>query len=295
VFSLFGEHPLISNIRQQLHLPAGELILRKFPDTEFFLKIKSNVKNQRIIIIDSLDKPNQKILALLFFINTARELGAVNIGLIAPYLSYMRQDTRFSAGEAITSDYFAKLLSQSLDWLITVDPHLHRHKELQEIYSIPTKVVHATANIVDWLKQNVKNPLLIGPDEESQQWVAAIAQAVDAPYIVLKKVRHSDTDVEISTPDLHAYKKHCPVLIDDIISTARTMVAAVKHLHDANMQAPICIGVHAIFAGDSYKELQRAGAQQIVTCNTIVHPSNGIDLSKIIAQEHVDFLAHKLY
>jgi ribose-phosphate pyrophosphokinase len=82
-------------------------------------------------------------LPLLFAADTARDLGARRIGLVAPYLAYMRQDIRFHAGEAVTSRTFAAILSRHLDWLVTVDPHLHRYHELSEIYRIPTQVVHA--------------------------------------------------------------------------------------------------------------------------------------------------------
>ena len=95
----------------------------------------------------------------MFFANLAREFGAKKVGLIAPYLGYMRQDKRFHQGEAITSNIFAEFLSKQVDWLITIDPHLHRHKSLSEIYSIPAQALHAIALIANWVKANVKNPL----------------------------------------------------------------------------------------------------------------------------------------
>ncbi len=76
---------------------------------------------------------------------------------------------------------------------------------------------------------------------------------------------------------------HTPVLVDDIISTARTMIEAVKHFKSTKIKAPVCIGVHGIFAGDAYDSLIKAGAGQIITCNTISHFSNAIDLSTILS------------
>mgnify|MGYP006382018117 CR=1 FL=1 len=283
VFNLFTQHHLSSSICQNLNLPAGTVTIRQFPDTELYLQIISAIKDKDVIIIDSLDNPNLKIMPLYFFIQTARELGARSIGLVAPYLAYMRQDMRFNPGEAVTSNYFAKLLSQNLDWLITVDPHLHRHHDLQEIYSIPTSVVHATESIVSWIKGNIENPLLIGPDAESQQWVQSIAQQLNCPMIVLNKTRISDTEVKLKLPDITAYRDLSPVLIDDIISTAQTMIKTVKLLSQANMNPTICIGIHAIFANNSYSELLAAGAAKVVTCNSIVHSSNSIDLTAALA------------
>ncbi|WP_164119514.1 ribose-phosphate pyrophosphokinase-like domain-containing protein, partial [Stenotrophomonas maltophilia] len=86
----------------------------------------------------ALAQPNEKILPLIFAAATARELGAARVGLVAPYLAYMRQDRRFNPGEAVTSRQMAHLVSGAFDWMVTVDPHLHRYSDLSEIYSIPT-------------------------------------------------------------------------------------------------------------------------------------------------------------
>ena len=178
------------------------------------------------------------MLPLLFAAATARELGASRVGLVAPYLAYMRQDRRFKPGEAVTSRQVARLLSDAFDWLVTVDPHLHRYSSLADIYSIPTHVVHAAPLIAEWIKANVTNPLIIGPDSESEQWVAAVASDVGAPYSVLEKVRHGDRDVEIRLKDLEQWKGRTPVLVDDIISTGRTMIEAVRLSVFARMAIP---------------------------------------------------------
>lgn len=134
------------------------------------------------------------------------------------------------------------------------------------------------------IKGNIKNPVLIGPDEESRQWVEDVANKAGAPFTVLTKIRHGDKDVEVSVPDVEKYRDHTPVLVDDIVSTARTMIETVDHLNDAAMNSPVCIGVHAVFAGNAYLELEKAGVEKIVTCNTIKHDSNEIDISNILAE-----------
>jgi ribose-phosphate pyrophosphokinase len=227
-------------------------------------------------------------MALLFFTKVAKEIGARRVGLVAPYLGYMRQDKRFHEGEAITSNIFAAFLSQHIDWLVTIDPHLHRHKALEEIYTIPSKVLHAADTLSTWVKETVHKPLLIGPDEESEQWVSDVAQKANAPFIVLKKTRHGDRDVEVSVPHMAAYKDHTPILVDDIISTSRTMIETVAHLKKAGTKPPICIGVHGVFAKGAYESLLKAGIEKVVTCNTIIHPSNAIDITPLLATGIVD-------
>lgn len=282
IFSLFNSQKLASNIANILNYEIGEITLHQFPDDESKIKVDSLVSNREVIFIDSLDRPNPKLLPLLFAAETVRQLGATQVTLISPYLAYMRQDKEFHSGEGVTSKYFAKIISTYFDALITIDPHLHRYHALNEIYSIPTLVLHAIDKIAAWIKQCVPKPLLIGPDNESSQWVFSISKQIDAPSLILEKIRKGDQFVEISIPDVALYHEHTPILIDDIISTANTMIVTIKHLKKLRMNAPICISIHAIFAENAYQHLKEAGAVKIVSCNTIQHPSNEIDVTDVI-------------
>src|SRR5690606_29301909 len=105
-----------------------------FPDGETLVRVDAPVAGRPVAIVARLDHPDAKTLALLFAADAVRELGAAGVGLVAPYLPYMRQDHRFHPGEAITSRSYARLLSRSFDFLVTVDPHLHRWHSLAEIY-----------------------------------------------------------------------------------------------------------------------------------------------------------------
>jgi ribose-phosphate pyrophosphokinase len=281
-FALPGNEQLAIPITGKLNAEMGEITVRLFPDGETYLRILSNVKEKEVYIVCTLNTPNDKIMPLYFLAKTAKEQGAKRVHLIAPYLGYMRQDKSFNPGEAITSAYFATLLSSTVDSLITIDPHLHRRKSLSEIYTIPSTVLHADVLISDWIKKNIKNPVLVGPDSESEQWVAEVAKNANAPYIVLQKIRIGDKEVQVSIPHLEKYSNHTPVLVDDIISTAKTMIETVKHLNTFKMNPPVCIGVHAIFAENAYEELKQAGVSEIITCNTILHPSNNIDVVELL-------------
>jgi ribose-phosphate pyrophosphokinase len=143
-------------------------------------------------------------------------------------------------------------------------------------------VAHAANHISAWIKNNIVSPILIGPDAESEQWVSEVAKNANAPYIILTKIRHGDRDVEVSIPHFEIYKSHIPVLVDDIISTGRTMIETIGHLKTAGMKPPICIGVHAVFAGNAFHEIKDSGAKEIITCNTIPHETNQIDISDLL-------------
>ncbi len=282
VFSLFGTDEFRNTLCDALNYEAGKIMIHQFPDEEVMIKIDTDLRDKSIIFILSTDRPNEKIMPLILAVETARELGANKIGLITPYLAYMRQDIQFRSGEGISSKYFAKLLSTYFDWLITIDPHLHRWHSLNEVFTIDAKVLHATDNIAHWLRNNVQNPLLIGPDMESTQWVSEIAKISQAPYLIVEKTRFGDAQVSATVPQIEQYPNHTPVLIDDIISTGKTMIETIKHIQTYGINNIICLAVHAVFAKNAYEELKKTGVTDIVTCNTIAHPSNKIDMSNLL-------------
>jgi len=283
VASLPGNEACARSLLARLDAKKLDFELRRFPDGETFVRIDTDCRDCNVAIVASLDRPDDKFLPLHYLAMTARELGARHVTLVAPYLAYMRQDTQFAAGEAVTSRHFAALLGSTFDALVTVDPHLHRYESLDDLYTIPTSVVHAAPHIAAWVRDRVQAPLFVGPDSESEQWVAAVAALADAPHVVLSKVRYGDRDVEVTVPQIERWKDCTPVLVDDIVSTARTMAQTVLHLREAGMKPAICIGVHAVFADRAYDTLQTAGPAAIVTTNTIAHPTNAIDVCGAIA------------
>lgn len=277
LFAMPGNERLAGQVCAARSWEAGSLQTRQFPDGESYIRFLTDIKGRDVAIVCTLDCPDQKVMPLYLAASIARELGAKRVGLVVPYLAYMRQDAHFQSGEGITAAHFARLLSGVCDWLVTVDPHLHRILNLSEVYTVPTRVVHAAPEIARWISANVARPLIIGPDAESEQWVAEVA-GTDYPYTVLQKKRHGDREVEVSVPDIDRWRDRTPVLVDDIASTARTMIAAVSHLRAAGAAAPVCVAVHAIFNGSAYAALQGAGVARIVSCNTILHESNQIDM-----------------
>jgi ribose-phosphate pyrophosphokinase len=291
--ALPGNEALAESLRLALGAERCALELRRFPDGETYLRYVTPVAGRDVVILAPLDRPDLKILPVIFAAATARELGADRVGLVAPYLPYMRQDRRFREGEAVTSTHFARMLSSQFDWLVTVDPHLHRRNSLSEIYNIPSNVVHAAPLISAWIAHHVENPLIIGPDSESEQWVAAVADRVGAPYLALEKRRHNDHEVDVTLPDITRWRGRTPVLIDDIASTAQTMLETLRQLKAKGFMGTACIAVHGIFAGDAYRNLIDAGAARIVTCNTIPHESNAIDVAPLLATGIVSLIDAK--
>jgi ribose-phosphate pyrophosphokinase len=132
--------------------------------------------------------------------------------------------------------------------------------------------------IAAWIAQNVSDPLLVGPDAESEQWVSEIARLADAPYTVLEKVRHADRDVQVRLRDELVGETRSPVLVDDIVSTGRTLVSAAAALRSTGLRNPIAVGVHALIDADGQAAVRAAGISLLVSCDTVEHPTNHITL-----------------
>ena len=282
VYAMPGNEDLGAKITAGLGGNTGSFKDHRFPDGEALVQVLDDVAGAETIVVCTLYQPNEKLLPLLFLCRLLKDLGAKKVILVAPYLSYMRQDKRFHTGEAVTSEYFAQLLSSFVDRLVTIDPHLHRKHAMSELYSVPAVALHAASQISAYIQSNIAHPLIVGPDSESEQWVSVVAEQAGAPFIVLEKTRFGDEDVRVTVPQVELYQQHTPVLVDDIISTARTMIETVQHILKAGMRPPVCIGVHAVFAGNAYENLLASGVGQVITCNTIPHPSNGIDVAKLV-------------
>jgi ribose-phosphate pyrophosphokinase len=291
VIAIPDNEALASAIAGGIGAELGKLIHRKFPDGETYLRFDTDVKLRNVILCCTLNDPDRKSLPLLLAAAALRDLGAAKISLVAPYLGYMRQDRRFKDGEAVTSTAFARLISSFFDWLATVDPHLHRHKSLDEIYTIPSVVGHATLVLLDYLHKHPGNLFLVGPDEESEQWVASLARDARIPYVTLRKTRFGDRDVAVEFPDLTPYSGRTPILVDDVISSGRTMEVASVELRRRGFAAPVCLATHGVLADGALARLVATGAT-VITTNTIPGPTANLDvhplLSEIIAEKFKD-------
>ena len=279
---LTPDWPLASSLAESLNITQLPITHRRHPDQESHLVVGADVDGAEIVLLANLHHPDQHTLPVLLLAATLRDLGARHIHLVAPYLAYMRQDIRFQPGEGVTSRYYARLLSSHVDALTTIDPHLHRYHALDEIYTIPDTVLHAAPVLAEWVSQHVSRPLLVGPDSESEQWVREVAEGAGADYVIGSKQRQGDRSVRVTLPDLSRWHGHTPVLVDDIISSGRTMIEANRAVMAQGLPAAICLGVHAVFDTSDYQTLQQA-VDKVMTCDCIPHASNGISVAALLA------------
>ncbi len=265
-----------------LGLPFALVDIHRFPDGESKVTLPAPLPEQ-VVICRSLDQPNDKLVELMLCAATARQLGARQVVLVAPYLCYMRQDIAFHPGEAVSQQIVGRFLADQFDAVITVDPHLHRIERLEQ--AIPrgqAVALTAAPAMTEFLAHHTENPLLIGPDAESEQWVRGIAEPAGLEFAVATKERLGDRSVRTRLPDLN-YEGRTIVLVDDMASTGRTLIAVASQLKFRGAVAIHCLVTHALFADDTTRLLHEAGIDNIWSADSVGHPSNVIHLAPQLA------------
>ena len=263
-------------------MPTACISRHRFPDGELKLRLPEQLP-PRIALLRSLAQPNEKLVELLLATRTARTLGATQLTLIAPYLAYMRQDMAFAPGEAVSQRIVGSFLADLFDAVITVDPHLHRIQTLEEAVPVPRTVVLSGAPLLaDLIAQRRPGALLVGPDEESAQWIAQAAARHGFDQAVCRKVRHGDRHVEIALPDIRAHGR-AVVLLDDMASSGHTLAQAARGLLAAGAVSVDVAVTHALFSGDAGPLLWQAGVRQVWSTDCITHPSNAVRMAPAIA------------
>lgn len=277
------EQEIAERIASSARLDLAVVGRHRFPDGEIKLRLPA-VLPERLIVLRTLNDPNEKLVELLLLAQTARLQGASHLTLVAPYLAYMRQDMAFLPGEAISQRIIGRFLADLFDALITVDPHLHRVATLQEAVPVANAIVLSGAALLsDLIATRRRQPLLLGPDEESAQWVALAAARHGFDSAVCRKVRHGDRAVEVALPDVAVAGRQV-VLLDDVASTGHT-VARAAHLLLAAGAASVDVAVtHALFAGDALPVILDAGVGDVWSTDSIKHASNSVSIAPLLAE-----------
>lgn len=277
---------IAQKLAKRLNAKFSPLTIASFPDGDLYLKFNCDVKGHEVVIVQSFQPhPDQSLFDVVFAAETAKDLGAKKVTLVAPYLGYMRQDKRFNAGECISSRVMAKLLNNSVDKLITIDTHIHRYKSLKDIFTIPAKNLTSNALIAHYVQKHIKDEIILGPDWESYQWAEHIAHDIHVGVTVLEKIRFSSRKVKVKLVKPIPIKGKNVVIVDDIISTGHTIAEAAMQAKRMGAKSITAIGVHGLFVEGAIDKLRKAGVHKIVTTNCIEHPTNGIDVTPLLYEE----------
>lgn len=271
-----------ARLAKLLGVPMHAVEMHRFPDGE--LRVTVGPAAPTTILYAPLDGPNDKLLALLFAAEALRRGGAKRLVLAAPYLCYMRQDTAFHEGEAISQKVIGPLLARTFDRVVTVDAHLHRTHRIEDVFpGIEAEDLSAMPAIAASLRGIDKATIVVGPDEESEPWVSDLAGRLGLAHAVARKTRRGDRSVEIAFADPAAFKGRPALLVDDIVSSGGTLIACAQALAKAGATAVDAVIVHALFPPAMLEDFKRAGIRSVRSTSSVPHPTNAIALDEVLA------------
>ncbi len=292
VLSFPSSRSLARKIAKRIGAKFSEIEVKYFPDMEAYVRIKENLEGKDVIIVQTLAQdPNEKIIQLLFSSLTAKNLKARKVIALIPYLAYMRQDKMFKKYECVSAKALAKLIEASgIDAIFVLNPHLHRIKNLDEIFSIPSFNVSCEKEIADYLKKNFSKDewILVGPDIESKPILKRISEISGFDFIVLRKKRFGPKEVKVFGK--RKMKKKNAIIIDDIASTGVTLIKTIKLLKKLGFKKFYCIVIH-LLSEDLLKEIKKYS--QIVSTNSVQNKTSKIDVSKSFADAIKLYLTQK--
>lgn len=277
------EQPTAQALAAALGVPWALVQRHRFPDGESKLRLPPRLPPD-VLVLRGLHQPHDKLVELLITLPAARALGAQRLLLVAPYLAYMRQDMAFVPGEAVSQRHIAALLAAHVDGLITVDPHLHRIASLDEVMPGCRSLALSAAPLLGaWVARHVPGALLLGPDEEALQWVAAAGQAQALDHAVCHKQRLGDRDVRVALPAV-PLQGRAVVLMDDVASTGRTLMEAATAALAAGAASVDVAVTHALFVGDALAQLRAAGVRHVWSSDAVPHATAVVPIAGLLAR-----------
>lgn len=268
-FSGSSNISLAKKIAKSFDSNLSKLEIVTFPDKENRVRVVDVVLDQDIVLVQSTGvSPNRYYMELFFILDSLKRSGARSVTLVIPYLGYQRQDHIFRDGEAVSLEVIIKLIEElGVDKVISFDLHSIR---IPELFTAP--IVHLSALPVfaqEINKMKKDDLVLVSPDMGGIARIKKLSELTgDLPFISIEKNRDLDTG-EIKSDKLNGEVKKKAIIVDDVISTGKTLVAAAQLLSKNGAEEIYVMATHGIFAGEAPKLLQESIIKGVTVANTV--------------------------
>ena len=283
-----GEH-VAAQLAALLGAELGEVEVSRFPDGETYVRVLAEVEGKRVVYVNSLQRgPNEALVETLLTLDALKDLGAREVHAVVPYMAYARQDERFKPGEAVSVATVAKLFrALGLSSIYTVDMHLHRIRDPSALFGASFRNLTGVRELAKHVKRHhpevLERAVVVGPDEEAEQWARVMAEELGTEYAVLEKKRLSATEVRIEAHGANV-KGKVAVIVDDIISTGGTIIEAVRALRQLGCEAALVACVHPVLVGNAYAKLLKLQLLDLVGTDTVLSPISRVPIAPAIAE-----------
>ncbi|MBA2124132.1 phosphoribosylpyrophosphate synthetase [bacterium Unc6] len=268
IFSGSSNHKLTEKICKYLDIQQGNVCITNFPDGETHIKVDEDVRGRDVFIVQSTCTPvNENLVELLIFFDTLKRASARRITAIMPYFGYTRQDRKDRPRVPITAKLVANLITiAGANRVLTVDLHAG---QIQGFFDIPVDHLFAVNEFVEYFeKQRLKNPVVVSPDVGGIKMARAYAKRLKASLAVVDKQRVNDREIEVMNI-LGEVKDRDVVIVDDLVSTAGTLVEAADALKKAGSKTVYAAVTHPVLAGPAIERIRGSSIEKLVVTDTI--------------------------
>ena len=267
-------------VAQGLGVDLGDALVGRFSEGEIRVKINQNVRGRDVFIVQPTCPPvNDHLMELLILLDAARRASARRITAVLPYFGYARQDRKDQPRVPITAKLVANLITVAgADRVLTMDLHAG---QIQGFFDIPLDHLFAVNTFVEYFSQErtLTDLVVVSPDVGGIKMARAYAKRLHASLAMVDKRRVNDMEAEVMDIMGEVRGKNA-LIVDDLVSTAGSLVEAVRALKEAGAREVVAAITHPVLSGPAQERLSASPLKELVVTDTIAIPS-GRRLSKI--------------
>jgi ribose-phosphate pyrophosphokinase len=266
-------HPELGRaVCRHMEIEPGRIDILRFPDTETKVRILDDVRGIDAFIIQPTCPPaNENTMELLIIADALRRASARSITAVMPYFGYARQDRKHEGRVPITAKLVANIIAASgVNRVLCLDLHA---AQIQGFFDIPVDHLFASPILIECLHElNLEKPILMSPDIGSIKMADRYAKKMGCGIAVVEKRRISDESVETGYV-IGEIADHDVVIVDDMVSSAGSMAAAVKAARDYGARTVRAVATHGLFVGNAFERLNQAGVTEVIVTDTVPTPT----------------------
>ncbi len=259
---------LVSEIAELLGTHPADVICDRFPEGEIHVQIRENIRGKDVFIMQSTcTPPNDNLMELLVLVDAARRASAKRITAVLPFFGYARQDRKDKPRVPITAKLVANLITQSgANRVLTMDLH---SGQIQGFFDIPVDHLYSISVTGNYLlKKRLENVVVVSPDIGGVRMARAYSKMLDCPLAIVDKRREDATHTHVMNIIGSVQGKNV-VLVDDLVSTAGSLVEAAKALKTAGALDIYAAIVHPVLAGPAIERIQNSEIKELIVTNSI--------------------------
>lgn len=262
-------HPrLAEEIARLIGTAVTPTSVSAFADGETRVRIEGEVQDADLYIVQPTSPPtNERLMTLALIADAARGAGAARITAVLPYFGYARQDVRKNPGEPHSAQLAARILRcAGIDRAVVLDLH---SPALESAFEMP--LVHLQADeltlpvVRGW---GIADLVIVSPDAGGLKRAQRYASALGAGLAVVAKAR-PDADAAVALQILGDVRDRVCLIVDDMASTGRTLVAAAQSLAHAGAKEIHALFVHAVMAPGALERISAGPVRRIITTDSV--------------------------